>query len=167
MFLIPSKPGIRFRNAVIITINGDDSDSMAVSLRLMKNSLDVVSIGIKDKSTIVIFMVLKPQSRFAVIAPSGFHCGVIERLYFGTPLCGETDVDMINSVSWRASADPKSGFVYSKPGRFSVFGALQQLDSEWRKHRLIESLASLHVANVKPNMIKHKILLWIQFFEFV
>ena len=81
----------------------------------MTYSLDIVSVGIKDEGRIVVWVVMCPQTRRAVIGPACRDCGPVERINSGAVFGHEGNVNLPLQHIFRADPEirqalrPKSG----------------------------------------------------------
>src|SRR2546425_12768412 len=79
--------------------------SEAPSFRRMTHDLDVMAVRIEHERAVVIFVVMRPQSRRPVVAPARGHRRLVERVDLFPVLRAEGDVD--RRGIWLSPAEPE------------------------------------------------------------
>ena len=49
-----------------------------LSLRLVAHRFDIIAVGIEDEGAVIIGMIVRPEPRFAIVAPAGGECHAME-----------------------------------------------------------------------------------------
>src|SRR5215469_6270146 len=119
----------------------------------MANCFDVMTIRIKDERSIIIRMIVRPQSWLSVISAPGRERLGIERVHGFSIRAGEGDMrPCLRSIS---EANPEEGFPVGSVAREGFALGIETLNAK-RTHRLvIEVSRPLNVTDANGHMIQH------------
>src|SRR5574337_2188478 len=74
--------------------------------RCMTDRLDVVAVGVEHERAVIMFVIMRPQARLAVVAATCSERGLVERIDIGPGLGRKRDVEASPQHAF-AVADPE------------------------------------------------------------
>src|ERR1700746_449475 len=108
----------------------------------MADGLDIVAVGVADEGAVIVLVIMRPQARRAVVAPTRRDRRLVEGIDGGAVLGMESD--MGRGSGRLAGSDPEVRAGVAEPGVIAMAAGLVVADfyhqgvTEWRKGSRIE-----------------------------
>lgn len=124
----------------------------------MTDRLDIVSIGIEYKSTVIIRMIVHAKAGSSVVPPTRSERGAVERIHRRPIFCDDRDMHWLLQPTF--APNPKVGFAAAAKASGWLPGLLSrrlhdQRIAKRRQGLFIESLGTRIVGNRKSHVIDH------------
>ena len=116
----------------------------------MADRFDVVAVAIEHERAVIVRMILRAQSRRAVVLAARSDRRIVEGFHRGAVRCDERDVALACSLALR---DPEIGPLCAQPNRDAKVHL--HFVSKRRQRRDKEAFAFRQVRNCQTNVIEH------------
>lgn len=131
----------------------------SASLRHVAHDLDVVAVGITYEGTVVVRVVLGPETRFVKHFCSRLGRGIKERSYDRAIRRSECDVALTKAFAGLSWPDPELR-IRINPETDDVTEVHDATGSERREHAVVERSTRPRVGTLNRQMIEHGDILW-------